>query len=232
MKSKILNILTILLLCTIVFSDSSIISNKEMNYNICVNAQAKKKQPTIKKKYRRLYKANSDMIGYIYLPNGRNYPIVQRDQDQNFYLHRDFYKRTSSNGSLFANVFSNFGGKGISLIYGHHMRSGAMFGELPAYLNSSYLKKHKYIKCNTLYKSGKYEVMGVMLTSASDSYHYYKYVGKVNKKQFKKWKQGASKRIKAGSIKSLKYTDTIIELSTCNYHTTNGKLIVICKKVK
>ncbi len=47
------------------------------------------------------------------------------------------------------------------ILYGHHMKSGQMFGSLSSYSDQSYCEKHPYIQFDTIYEKGLYEIMYV-----------------------------------------------------------------------
>ena len=75
--------------------------------------------------------SNEDVIAYIYFPEANiSYPIVQ-GSDNTKYLNTNIWGEYSANGSIFldstnTNDFSDTS----SVIYGHHMRNGGMFGSL------------------------------------------------------------------------------------------------------
>lgn len=90
-----------------------------------------------------LREVNSDVIGWISIPNTDvSYPLLQTN-DNNYYLKRTWNLTASSVGSIFlecqnAPDFSDFN----TIIYGHNMRNGSMFGGLKQYKNSSYWEEH------------------------------------------------------------------------------------------
>ncbi len=85
-----------------------------------------------------------DMVGWITIPDTKiDYPIMQ-GEDNTTYLNIDPYGQFSLSGSIFldsrnAPDFSD----PYSVIYGHHMEYGVMFGALDEYLDESYLQSHK-----------------------------------------------------------------------------------------
>lgn len=188
-------------------------------------------EPTIIKKYEKLYETNNDMIGFIYLTDEYKYPILQRIEDQNYYLHNDFFGKEDKNGSIFANRLSKLGQPGISLLYGHTMKSGKMFHGLKYYLDKDYFDEHKIMQIDTLYDEMYYEVVAVAQTSMHEAFAYYNYVGDVSEEEFYEWRDGFEKYCSRGSLSGLTYGDTIVELSCCAYHTTDGRLVVILKAI-
>lgn len=74
---------------------------------------------------------NEDVVGYLYFPEaGISYPIVQ-GKDNEEYLKKDVYGKYSNSGSIFLDCMnSSEFTDAKSIIYGHHMRNGTMFGSL------------------------------------------------------------------------------------------------------
>ncbi|MCL2680200.1 MAG: class B sortase [Coriobacteriia bacterium] len=91
----------------------------------------------------RLREINPDTIGWLYSPGTViDYPVMRAD-DYSYYLNRLPDRTFNANGSLFLdyNHRPDFSSP-ISVIYGHHMRSGAMFGTLESYRRQSFFEDH------------------------------------------------------------------------------------------
>ena len=84
-----------------------------------------------------------DMAGWLTI-DGTNidYPVMQ-GFDNKQYLNTDPFGKYSLTGSIFLDSRSSpdFSDE-YSVIYGHHMDYGKMFGALDDFLNESYLKQH------------------------------------------------------------------------------------------
>ena len=86
----------------------------------------------------------SDMVGWITMDDTNiDYPVMQA-QDNTTYLNKDPYGQYSLSGSIYLDCRN----KGdftdpYSVIYGHHMEYGKMFGALDDYLDKDYLESHK-----------------------------------------------------------------------------------------
>lgn len=97
-----------------------------------------------------LQEMNPDVYAWLYIPETDiNYPILQSsDGDDEFYLDHDSRGKSSKNGSIFTQGAYNSKdfNDPVTLLYGHHMRSGAMFGNLQAiYSAQDGLKDHQEI---------------------------------------------------------------------------------------
>ena len=87
---------------------------------------------------------SDDMVGWITVKDTNiDYPIMQGD-DNSQYLNLDPYGNYSLSGSIFLDS-RNSGDftDQYSIIYGHHMEYGTMFGALDEFLNKDYLNSHK-----------------------------------------------------------------------------------------
>ena len=85
-----------------------------------------------------------DMVGWITIDDTNiDYPVMQGESNSHF-LNTDPFGKYSLSGSIFldSRCSSDFSDS-FSLIYGHHMEYGKMFGALDDFLNRSFLEKHK-----------------------------------------------------------------------------------------
>lgn len=167
---------------------------------------------------------NSAYAAWLYLPDTSvNYPIVVASNNQE-YLRKTFEGKRSSNGSLFFDSATKPFSSLNTVIHGHNMKSGKMFGELKKYLNEDFLKGHDklYLFCNGKWK--EYQLLSVYLTGNTDIEPYqvlfrskadfYRYIAD----SVKKSKYPVS--VQAGTNES----NTLLTLSTC--YGKREKLIV------
>lgn len=190
------------------------------------------------RKYDDLYKKNPDFFGWLKIPDTKiNYPVMYRAGDSEYYLHRDFYGKYSDSGMLFIDGDCPKNGN-YYLIYGHHMNNGTMFGQLPKYRDFSFYEKHKTIYFDTRYEMRDYEVVaafyGKIYTKSEEDQHfcYYKYKDLTSEDTFNEY----IRNVKANAIYETgitpTYGDDIITMSTCNYHTSEGRFVVVARRVK
>ncbi|MBQ1280643.1 MAG: class B sortase [Oscillospiraceae bacterium] len=106
-----------------------------------------------------LQEENEEVIGWIYVPGTDiDYPILQ-GSDNEFYLDHGWDLSSKYAGSIFLESqnsadFTDFN----TIVYGHNMRSGSMFGSLKQYSSSSYLEDHQYIYIATETGLYRYDV--------------------------------------------------------------------------
>ena len=87
-----------------------------------------------------LKKQNPDIYAWIEIPGTEiSYPILQTEDDDSFYLNHDVAGKKDSVGSLYteheynSKDFSDI----VTMIYGHDMLDGRMFGKLQEYYSDS-----------------------------------------------------------------------------------------------
>jgi len=80
-----------------------------------------------------LKEINEDIYGWIELTaTEQGYPVVSNEKDPDYYLHRDINRNYSPDGTLYTQSTANeleFIDP-CTVIYGHNMNSGKMFGKL------------------------------------------------------------------------------------------------------
>lgn len=187
--------------------------------------------------YAKLYEKNNDMVGWLYIPNTIiDYPVVQTMQDEEYYLYRDFFGEDDKNGTLFLDTDSELNNPySVLMIHGHHMKSGAMFGRLSDFLEEDYLKKHSQIYFYIKDKINKYDIISVFTSKIynqeTDKFAYYNYFSLKDKQVFEEYYKNIKELSLYDTGVIAEYGDEFIVLSTCSYHTKNGRLVVVGKRV-
>ena len=106
-----------------------------------------------------LREKNPKVVGWVFIPNCRiNYPIVQGEDNQ-YYLSHTWDDRRSSSGAIFMEStnspdFSDF----RTIIYGHNMADGSMFGSLYRFDTEASWKRCPYVYLVTDEGVLRYEV--------------------------------------------------------------------------
>lgn len=198
------------------------------------------KLPDILPEYEEIYAENNDLVGWLQIEDTViNYPVLQSDseEDSQFYLTHSFAKKKDKNGSLFMDYRNDFLDRDTNIIiYGHNMKSGAMFGTLKKYLDHGYLEKHKTVRFDTIYERGTYEVIGAFLSEVSyqDAYtfRYYNFLNADNESEFEAFRVNVMQldALKKGTLDA-KYGDQLLTLSTCSSYTEEGRMFIIAKRI-
>lgn len=106
-----------------------------------------------------LREVNSDVVGWIMIPDTRiSYPLVQGEDNQ-YYLNHTWKKWSSVVGAIFLECgnsrdLSNFN----TIVYGHRMNDGSMFASLKNYRRQSYWQAHPRVYITDDSGSRTYEI--------------------------------------------------------------------------
>ena len=192
---------------------------------------------TVQEKFEKIYKANKDFVGWISIPGTKvDYPVMQTKEDEEFYLHKDFYKEDSTSGTLFLSAKSDFRSPSDNiLIYGHNMKAGTMFNLLLDYEDEDFYKEHHTIQFDTIDGDGTYEVIAAFrteITGAEDGFKYYDFYNADTPEAFALYVEKAKSMTPYHINKSAEYGEKLLTLSTCAYHADEGRYVVVAKKVK
>ncbi|MCR5177656.1 MAG: class B sortase [Lachnospiraceae bacterium] len=190
----------------------------------------------IRPQFRKLVLQNPDFAGWLTIAGTKvDYPVMHRQDDNDFYLSHNFEGEYDVNGLLILDKRCSVDGTDDNvLIHGHNMKSGFMFGALRNYKSEDFYKEHPTIKFDSLYQENVYDIIAVFLSSvdrnSGTDFKYYDYISITNEAVFDAYING----IKAQSLYdipySAKYGDHLISLSTCDYTKRDGRLVVVGRK--
>lgn len=172
---------------------------------------------------------NSDCIGWMRINGTKiDYPIMQTNDNPQYYLRRDFNKQYSYIGTPFMDSRCDYNYDNNLIVYGHNMRDGKMFADLLKYRDKEYCELHNIINFITPNEVQKYEVIAVCKVKNDDEW--YGYTCQKDKESF----NNLIFHIKDKSLyqidESIEYGDNFLTLSTCEYSHQNGRFIVIAKR--
>ena len=176
-------------------------------------------------KFDGLLKKNSDVIGWIYIPDTNIDEPLLKGETNETYLRTNINKKRSAAGSIFIDE-RNAGDllDPNTIIYGHNMKNGSRFHNLRYFVKSDYYKEHPYIYIYLPNGTvNVYEVYASDLINAySDHYStdvdYASYVSAVQKT--------ANQKTTVSDTKS-----PLIMLSTC-YDSDSDKRYVVYARLK
>ena len=100
-----------------------------------------------------LFTQNSDYVGWLEMAGNISYPVV-KSTNNSFYLSKGFSKEYNVNGSIFmhCDCQSDWSSRN-TVLYGHNMFDGSMFGNLEKFKNGDYLRANDTIYIHV--KGGK-----------------------------------------------------------------------------
>ena len=168
---------------------------------------------------------NPDIVGWIYSEGtGINYPIVQAE-DNSYYLKHLFDGEINSAGCIFLDCRNSGDFSDLhSVIYGHHMNSGAMFSSLLEYKEQSYYEVHPQFLLMTPEKNYVIEIFAGYVANVKDPAWEVAFsseeekAGWIEESIDKSW-------IQTGITPAA--SDQIVTLSTCSYEFSNARFVLL-----
>lgn len=185
--------------------------------------------------YQAMYALNSDMVGWIQIPNTAiNYPVVQTPDSPNFYLRRNFYKESATCGTIYAREACdvNLPSDNVTL-YGHNMRNGTMFADLHKYKDKSFWEDNRYIYFDTLTEYRTYEIFAIFVTTAdlTKGFTYHIYDTFETEADFNKYVSTCKNMDLYETGVTPVYGEKLLTLSTCDKTIDDGRLVVVARRV-
>lgn len=172
---------------------------------------------------------NSDVIGWIEMEAiDISYPVVQ-GTDNNYYLHRTIQKTDNFAGTIFMDFqnHKNFGDRN-SILYGHNMKNGSMFGMLKKYREQETYDKSPYFWIYTKDFIYKYEIYSC---AEVDQYSQDYQITFQDRASFEEFLNRTKNQSAIETGIDVEYGDTVITLSTCTGNDTT-RFIVQGKRVR
>ncbi len=191
----------------------------------------------VQTKFAKLYKMNSDFIGWLNIPGTNiDYPVMQTPSDEEYYLRRDFNKEESASGTLFLSQLSDiYKPTDNIIIYGHNMKAGTMLSAILDYETEDFYKEHKTFTFDTIQDNGTYEVIGSFRTEIDEEnssfFAYYEFIDAGSEEEFNEYVSKVKSLTPYKTNDDVKYGDKLITLSTCAYHATEGRYVLVGKKI-
>ncbi len=192
--------------------------------------------PDILPEYKKIHQKNQKLIGWVKIDDTIiDYPVMQTVNNE-YYLDHNFNQEEDRNGCIFMDYQCDvIKGCDNMILYGHHMKSGKMFGTLNKYNEESYYEEHPIIQFDTIYEKGKYQVMYVFRSkvySEEDvTFKYYQFINAASEMEFNSYlnEMAALSLYDTGVVAS--YGDKLLTLSTCDYQEKKGRFVVVAKKI-
>lgn len=114
----------------------------------------------ISSRFQKVRQQNSDIVGWLTVPGLLDEAVVQRDNS--YYLRRDYRGYHNDNGSIFLEESCDLSTRPYTLmLFGHNMKSGAMFGCLRNYENIRFYRSNPFINFDTAYEDGRYVIFAI-----------------------------------------------------------------------
>lgn len=179
--------------------------------------------PPLTVNWEELREVNDEITGWLYVDAepSINYPICQ-GEDNDYYLHRTFEKQELFAGAIFEDYNNNpdFADPD-TIVYGHNMRDGSMFGKLKYMADK--IKDKPYFWILTPEGNYRYRIYSIMSTPVdSDVYMLYA----ENGPEFLKWEQKMQSMSEVPCEIQLLESDKTVVLSTCTSDSDYRRVVI------
>lgn len=167
----------------------------------------------IRPQFEDLQAVNEHIVGWVSVDGTKlNNPILQTDNND-FYLDHNFKDNYSRAGSVFMDYRNDVTDMSRNtILYGHAMKNGTMFGSLDSYLQQDYANAHSKIYMDTLYEGYDVEVFAAYETTID---FYYIETEFTTDDAFLKFIEEVKDRSVIQMDVEIGAADKIITLSTC-----------------
>lgn len=212
---------------------------KELENNIEIDEEQVTEQRTERMlQVEELKKENQDIVGWIEIEGTNiNYPVVQGTDNQ-YYMKHTYNKENSKDGSIFLDKSYDWNIPSSNLLlYGHNNKNGTMFQNLLKYKDESFYREHPNIRFTTISDDCQYEIISAFLSRVyyqdeTDVFRYYYFINAGDEAEYKSYIEESKKASLYDTGKTAEYGEQLLTLSTCSYHTEDGRFVVVAKKVK
>lgn len=111
----------------------------------------------ISQRFKALQAVNRDICAWLTIGTLLDQTVVQRDNI--FYLDHDYNGQSNVNGAIFLEEKIDLRFRpNAYILYGHNMKTQAMFGMLHKYEDKTFLREHAILTFDTLYEDGQFAV--------------------------------------------------------------------------
>lgn len=173
---------------------------------------------------------NSDVVGWLTV-DGTNidYPFVQ-GEDNFRYLNTDVTGEFAMSGSIFLDYRNKRDFSDVNnIIYGHHMKSGKMFGDLEKFQKEAYFDSHRSGK---IYYEDQWHAIkfaAFLIADADDAVLYDAKISSEKKNEYLAYIQKKAKHFRKNELDD---GEKYVLLSTCTSDGTGRRYVLIGKIVK
>ncbi len=170
-----------------------------------------------------LLQINPDVVGWIYVPGTRiNYPVVKRDDDNDYYLNHIFDGTQNKTGSIFLDTRSSLGDTHV-LIHGHNMGNGTMFRDLELFKNRQFFQDHPYFFLFTPERNFLIEIFAGSICRIDSPVWQLEFAGAYD---IQEWLFQCRLAASLSRNLSVSSEDHIVTLSTCSYEYKQARWIL------
>ena len=241
-----------------VLVESSFVNERQRNTEIpktgyadqAPDADGAQDAPAIAQELEEPYAQNEDFVGWLKAGESIDLPVVQ--SDNTYYLDHGFTGEEDKNGTLFLNMNNQLlPADDVLLIHGHNMKDGSMFGTLSDFERYDYACEHPVVMFQTIYDEQPVYYAPVSVFNASmlpDHSSYFDITQIVfpddeeqaprdsatfrQSSAFKAYLEDLREVSIWNSPVDMNVDDQLLMLITCSYDLEDGRLMVVCRRLR
>ncbi len=170
-----------------------------------------------------------DVCGWLYIHYDDlreiSYPIMHHDSNS-YYLNHNSRGVASAGGAIFIDAanFPDFSDTN-TIIHGHHMNDGSMFGNIDKWRKQEFFDAHPYYYINTPEGNYKVRVIAFFDTPPTSRGYEIEFYNDDEVKEWGDWVMATA--ISKDSTYEYTPGDKFVSLSTCTYTMNNGRGLLI-----
>ncbi len=191
--------------------------------------------PPVQQSFSDLLALNPETVGYLTVGETISLPVVQRKNDNDYYLNHSFEGEESIAGTLFLDGSNLISPEDDNLIvYGHNMRNGTMFHALSQFEDVEFVKKHAVVHFDTIYENRLYVPFAAFTATMDEGSERYLDIRQFvfDEDAFELFTLKMEKLSAFEAPVDVRYGDRLLLLVTCEYLYDNGRFVVALRELR
>ena len=190
-------------------------------------------EPPPQESFAELLRYNPDTVGFLTIGETVDLPVVQRENDNEYYLTHAYSGEEAREGALFLDGANRLSDENL-IVYGHNMRNGTMFGELSSFGEREFLRENAVVRFDTLYENALYVPFAMFEASMDENDGHYFDVRQIvfDETSFELFVLKLRGRSVFDVPVEVEYGDQLLTLVTCSYNDDDGRYIVALRKLR
>ena len=191
--------------------------------------------PPVQQSFSELLSLNPETVGFLNAGRNISLPVVQRKNDNEYYLNHSFAGDESNAGTLFLDGSNLLIPEDDNLIiYGHNMRNGTMFHALSLFESADYVRQNPIVRFDTIYENRLYVPFAAFTATMDAGSERYLDIRQFlfDEDSFDLFVLKMEKLSTLDTGVDVRYGDRLLLLVTCEYLYDNGRFVVALRQLR
>ena len=182
-----------------------------------------------------VWEVNPDVVAWLYIPGTDvSFPVLQHPTDNSYYLTHDAEKKSSSAGAIFIEDYNDADFSDMcTIIYGHRMYDGTMFGTLQAtYSDEETFRQSQIVMIYLPDREIPYQVFAAVPFDNSHILYYHDFDDQLSYREFINSIYSTT-GVGTTLVSELmpEYGDRLLILSTCLWGDRDTRYLILAKEL-